>query len=286
MRFKRILFSVFVVVFVFSCKDNNPTPPNQEQLSENYLLGNPSKATKVISNTDNYLLEKKQFVLSYNNAMGRSNWVSWHLAEPWLGSVPRQDDFRPDSDLPAQFYRPGTQAFSGTGFDRGHLCPSSDRDATAEDNSATFVMSNIIAQSPDVNQQNWAKLEIYCRKLVSQGNELYIIAGGAGEGGFGSNVSTLPTKVIDNGRIKVPSKCWKVVVVLPNGSDDLQRINEQTRVIAVNIPNDQKVGFSSWGTFRVSVRDLENLTGYNFLSQLPQNIQDVLEKQVDNGPTQ
>ncbi|MFZ4545579.1 MAG: DNA/RNA non-specific endonuclease, partial [Saprospiraceae bacterium] len=248
--------------------------------------GNPSKATKVISNTDNYLLEKKQFVLSYNNTFGRSNWVSWHLSTEWIGNVNRQDDFRPDNDLPSAFYRPGTQAFSGTGFDRGHLCPSSDRDANIADNSATFVMSNIIAQAPDVNQQNWAKLETYCRKLVSQGNELYIMAGGFGEGGIGSSGSTLPTKVIDNGRIRVPAKCWKVIVILPSGTDDVNRISDQTRVIAVVIPNEQSAGFTNWGNFRVSVRDLEGLTSYDFLSKVPKSIQDIIEKKVDNGPTQ
>jgi endonuclease G len=286
MRLRSLLFYVLLGIFLYSCKDKTPIPPDQEQLTENYLLGNPSKATNVISNTDNYLLVKKQFVLSYNSTLGRSNWVSWHLAQEWLGSVPRQDDFRPDNDLPSVFYRPGSQAFSGTGFDRGHICPSSDRDATVADNSATFVMSNMIAQAPDVNQQNWAKLEIYCRKLVSQGNELYIISGGAGEGGFGSNSSTLPTKMIDNGRIRVPSKCWKIIVVLPNGSDDVSRVNDQTRVIAVNVPNDQKVGFTNWGNFRVSVRDLEALTGYNFLSQLPASLKYILEKRIDSGPTQ
>lgn len=286
MIFRNLLLFAFSTLLIASCKDKIEPDPVQETLTENYLLGNPSKATNVISNTDNYLLEKKQFVLSYNNTYGRSNWVSWHLASEWLGSVNRQDDFRPDNDLPAAFYRPGTQAFSGTGFDRGHLCPSSDRDATIADNSATFVMSNMIAQAPDVNQQNWAKLENYCRKLVTLGNELYIIAGGAGEGGFGSSGSSLPTKVIDNGRIRVPSRCWKIIVVLPNGTDDVNRINDMTRVIAVNIPNDQKVGFTSWGNFRVSVRDIEALTGYDFLSKVPANIQDIIEKKIDNGPTQ
>ncbi len=273
-------------LFLTACGEKQSIDPTTgDPLTEHYWMGNPSKATKLVSNTDNFLLEKKQFVLSYNNTFGRANWVSWRLAKEWLGNVPRHDVFSPDNDLPTQFYRPGTQAFSLTGFDRGHLCPSADRDATNEDNIATFVMSNILAQAPKVNQGNWADLETYCRKLVEkEGKELYIIAGGYGEGGSGSNGGT--TKKIDNGRIRVPSNNWKIVVVLPEGSDDVSRIDANTRVIAIDIPNKQSSGSDSWGNYRISVRDLEATTTYDFLSQLPKNVQDAIEKTIDKGPTQ
>jgi endonuclease G, mitochondrial len=279
------VFALLAMLALSACGDkSNEDPASGEPITENYLLGNPSKATRVVSNTSNYLLIKDQFVLAYNNGLGRANWVGWHLASKWVGNTPRQNNFRPDSDLPDGYYRVGSNAFSGSGFDRGHLCPSSDRDANVTDNSATFVMSNMIAQAPNVNQENWEKLESYCRKLVSQGNELYIYAGGYGEGGSGSNGGT--TKRLDNGNVIVPSNCWKIVVVIPEGEDDLSRIDTKTRVIAVNIPNKQSAGSASWGTYRVSVRDLETQTGYDFLSQLPKSIQDVIEKVVDNGPTE
>lgn len=281
---KKLLFLGLFTLSISACDNINTDPTTGEKLTEQYILGNPSAATKELSNTENYLVEKKQFVYSYNNSFGRANWVSWRSAKEWLGTVKRQDDFRPDEDLPTAFYRPGSSSFTGTGFDRGHLCPSADRDADANDNSATFVMSNMIAQAPNVNQDNWQKLESYCRKLVSQGNELYIIAGGSGEGGSGSNGGT--TKKIDNGRIRVPSNCWKIVVVLPEGTDDISRIDDKTRIIAINIPNKQSSGAASWGDFRVNVKDIETLTGYNFLSALPKAVQDVLEKKTDTGPTQ
>jgi endonuclease G, mitochondrial len=74
--------------------------------------------------------------------------------------------------------------------------------------------------------------------------------------------------------------------VLPEGSDDLSRIDANTRVIAIDIPNKQSSGATPWGDFRVSVRDLEAATGYNFLSQLPKAVQDAIEKSADKGPTQ
>jgi endonuclease G len=70
--------------------------------------------------------------------------VSWHLATNWIGSAARQDDFRADPNLPAGWYRPGATSYSGSGFDRGHKCPSADRTSSVADNSATFLMSNMM----------------------------------------------------------------------------------------------------------------------------------------------
>ena len=103
--------------------------------------------------------------------------MSWHLSQPDLGSAPRQDDFRADASLSSGWYQVKPADYSGYGFDRGHNCPSADRTATSADNSATFLMSNMMPQAPQNNQQTWGNLEDYCRKLVGQGNELYIICG-------------------------------------------------------------------------------------------------------------
>jgi endonuclease G len=143
-------------------------------------------------------------------------------------------------------------------------------------------MTNMMPQAPNNNQGLWANLESYCRTLVSQGNELYIVAGPRGQGGQGSNGGI--TQKLDNNRVVVPSNTWKAIVVLPVGNTDLSRISNQTRVIAVDIPNTQSVG-SSWGNYRISVDELENLTGFDLFDLIPASIQDQIEAQVDNGPT-
>ncbi len=60
----------------------------------NLKYGNPSNAN--LKDTNNYLLERPQYTLSYNCKTGIPNWVSWQLNRDWLGSVDRSDDFRPD----------------------------------------------------------------------------------------------------------------------------------------------------------------------------------------------
>ena len=154
----------------FSAPTPTPTPP--PTTSEHLTMGNPSNAVTNVLVPFNYLMEKPQYSMSYNRDRGESNWVSWHLSTSWLGSAPRQDDFRADTTLPAGWYQVQGTDYSGSGFDRGHMCPSADRTSTVANNSATFLMTNMVPQLPANNQGVWADLESYCRTLVSQGNEI------------------------------------------------------------------------------------------------------------------
>jgi endonuclease G, mitochondrial len=267
---------------VFSKSSKNDNSTTLRSSSDNMAMGNPSGAVADPYYYWNYLMVKTQYTMSYHRDRGTPNWVSWHLDPTWLGSTPRQDNFSADATLPTGWYRVQGTSYSGSGFDRGHNCPSADRTYSVADNSATFLMSNMIPQAPNNNQQTWANLENYCRTLVNQGNELYIIMGSYGTGGTGS-AGTFTT--IDNGHVTVPNRIWKVIVVLLQGSNDVSRVSTSTRVIAVNTPNNNTLS-SSWGGYRTTVDAIESATGYNLLSNVSTSIQSVIEAKVDNGPTQ
>ena len=279
--FRTLLVALFALTAVSCTKTDEATPAAVAGRDDNLALGNPSGAVASAASPTNYLLVKDQYTLSYNRDQGKPNWVSWHLSSAWLGSAPRQDDFRADANLPSGWYQVKATDYSGSGFDRGHNCPSADRTSTVADNSATFLMSNMMPQAPQNNQQTWAGLENYARTLVDAGNELYIVCGSYGRGGTGS--AGYET-TIAGGKVTVPARCWKVLVVLPTGSTDVSRITATTRVIAVNTPNDNSVN-ASWGSYRTSVDAIESATGYDLLSALPSTLQTTLEAKTDTGPT-
>lgn len=245
---------------------------------DNMMLGNPSGATTSTANYTNYLMVRTYYTLSYHRDRGTPNWVSWHIKAADLGSAARQDDFRADATLPSGWYQVQSTSYSGSGFDRGHNCPSADRTSTTTANSATFLMTNMIPQAPNNNQQTWANMENYIRTLVTAGNEVYVVMGSYGTGGTGSS-GTVNT--IDGGHITVPNHVWKVVVVLPSGNGDLARITSSTRVIAVNTPNINTVN-SDWKTYRTSVDAIESATGYDLLSNVSSAVQSSIEAKVDN----
>ncbi len=235
------------------------------------LLGNPSNATADVANENNYLMVKPQYALSYNRSRATANWVAWRLDSTWIGGADRQDDFRPDETLPAGWYRVLDTDYSGSGYDRGHMTPSGDRTRSIPDNSATFLMTNIVPQLAANNQGPWNDFENYLRSLAQGGQEIYIFSGVAG------NVGT-----IAQGKIVVPAVTWKVVLVLPNGTDDLQRIGKATRAFGIIVPNQAPLSINApWRNFRVTVNEVEYLTGYDFFSAIPKNRQELIERKRD-----
>ncbi|MEO1004892.1 MAG: DNA/RNA non-specific endonuclease [Cyanobacteria bacterium J06638_38] len=253
--FKLCSFSVLgLVLLLCSCSTS---------ITQNVHLkyGNPSRAGDRLNN---YLMEKPEYALSYNCQAGIANWVSWQLDRNWLGRTERSDDFRPDANLPADCYAVRPQDYRGSGYDRGHLVPSGDRTQSRLDNSSTFVMTNMIPQSPSNNREVWRELEEYSRDLVAQGKELYVVAGGNG----------IAEKIAQS-KIVVPEYTWKVILILDRPSEELTIDNTET--LAVWIPNTEEVLNTDWQDYIVSVDEVEKKTGYNFFAVVPQKLQRQLE---------
>jgi endonuclease G len=258
----------YVWSFAVSTGTAPPYPP-----SVHLTMGNPSGAGS--GQPNNYLMEKPEYALSYNRDLGRPNWVSWHLSDEWFGTLARVDSFRPDPAVPREWYRVQSFDFAGSGFDRGHMTPNADRDkeTSIPINQATFLMSNMVAQAPDNNQGPWAEFEGYLRTLATtpETNEIYIVAGGVGAGGTGSNGGV--TTTLAGGHVTVPEKTWKVALVIPKGDDDISRVSCSSRTIAVVMPNTQGIRNDPWENFLTNVNAVETLTGYHLFSNLPQQIQ-------------
>jgi endonuclease G len=252
-------------------------------------LGNPTGATADVSTPDNYFMDKTYYKLAYSRSRATPVWVSWHLQSEDIGSSGRQDDFRADGALPTGWYQVQSTSFSGSGFDRGHNCPSGDRTSSREANSSTFQMTNIIPQAPNFNQGPWEGLEDFIRTQVGTTNEAYIIMGNYGRGGVNSAGVNYTT--VDNGRVTVPAKVWKIAVLLPKGNNDLARLNRNTIVIVVSMPNDHthytttSTGKGAWRSYLTSVSSLEQeaLTEgvrLNLLSNVPDSIRSILRSKV------
>src|SRR5262249_20673608 len=117
---------------------------------------------------------------------------------------------------------------------------------------------------------------------ANQGNELYLIAGAFGTGGTGKNGAK---STIAAGKVNVPKTFWKVMVILPEGNNDLSRIKSNTRAIAICMPNKQGVRNVDWHTFVTTIRNVETATHFNFLSEVPVATQNAIETRRDSSAT-
>jgi endonuclease G len=219
--------------------------------------------------SNDYLIIRPQYALSYNSELNVPNWVAWNLHRGWFGGVPRYSgNFIQDTSLPAEFYRVKHGDYTGSGYDRGHMVRSEERTATAEDNKSTFLLTNIMPQTPTLNQQTWLSLEFECERLCKdQNKELFIVAGGI----FGANPKRLNTVV------SVPDSYWKIVVILDSGQR-VSDITPATKVIAVLMKNEVYTsGTTDWKLYTTTINAIEEKTGYNFLSDVPMDVQEMLE---------
>jgi DNA/RNA endonuclease G (NUC1) len=306
-------------------------------------LGNPSLArSSETTHRENYLIEKPQYSLSYNDATKNPNWVSWQLNKSWLGNTTRPGPGTaprgyPPTDFPEGTYPAETVDYpwlgdgalpsswvstegpdyrlNERGMERGHMTPVADRDRTTKDVYSTFLTSNMLPQHGSGNNRGaWQNFENNIRTSVknpSVARDFYIVAGGYGydpNRAIGNKVSVGPdgrTVLDTNGTwtvnpkgILIPDFTWKIVVPLVAGQS-IDDITANTEVVAIMVPNRaplvtprdfplpgetnrQITSWSNWQDWRVSIDYLEGLTGYNFLSNLPETIQEKIEER-DNG---
>lgn len=211
-----------------------------------FLLSVASQAQNNISGANthdknNYLMIKHDYTMSYNDNLHHANWVNWTLTKSHIGTTERQNDFAVDAKLPKEFTIVTPHDYVGTNYDRGHLCNSQAWTDDINDNQETFLMTNMIPQSPKCNRGTWKELEDYCQKLTLDGKVLSIYAGGYQSKGH------ISAKNID-----VPAFCWKVIF--------MQGIELP---ICVLMPNTEQIE-SGWKNYEVDLQNIENITHYKF----------------------
>lgn len=281
--------SVTPVATTTGISGSNPALDQGHAENSPLFWGNPSDSIADTAASKNYLMEKPQFTICYNSETLNPNWVAWHLAASDLGEADRADTFRPDTELPAGWYavRKNDYKFTYYGFDRGHICPSADRTANTEDNSMTFLMTNMVPQAPDNNRIVWVALEKFEREQVLSGKEAYIFAGPYGKGGSGDKgyFEEIPITLKDGRELSivVPSHTWKIILFMPEGENDFERATRsgQVEILAVNVPNEKGCGKNgSWEQYVCSIDYIEEITGYDFFELLPDDIEEELESRV------
>jgi DNA/RNA endonuclease G (NUC1) len=224
---------------------------------------------------------RAQYALAYSTARNTPLWVAYRLTRANRGDLPgyRCDCFTTDPVVTAGGGAAITTAdYTGSGFDRGHMVRSNDRELARGDQAQTYYMSNIVPQYPNLNQGRWGGLETYLQ-TVSEGAghpDVYIVAGVRGDAG-----------TIGNGRIVVPTHTWKVALVLPAGVSPatITKPSDVLDVIAVDMPNVRDIPKDTdWSQHRVSVDSVERASGFDLLAALPNSVEEVLES-GDRAPT-
>jgi endonuclease G len=204
------------------------------------------------------LLVNHGYVVGYSDELGNPLWAAYRVRDIEPVAAPeRPDKFALDRRTSA---RVEPDYYSHSGYDRGHLALNH-AIATRygpEAQEETFLMSNIIPQKHALNAGPWKQLEQrIAASYAGRFGEVWVVAGPV----FGAR----PEKL--RGRIAVPEACYMLVVDESDG---------RVRAAAFLFPQDTAEG-APLGEFLISIDEIERRTGLDFLPELPDPAEDLLE---------
>lgn len=234
------------------------------------------------------------FSSEWDDNIQSQRWTCYFYCESNIknNNIGRTDNFINDPDM-AKYY-PGITEFAETpykysGYDRGHLIASHERQVSVASNSQTFYFTNMQPQYSTFNQSKgiWAAMEQQnLKQNISGRDTLFVVKGGTIENGnvieYVKNRSHIkPSEYVKqphDGYIPVPK--YFFVAFLE------KKYNKETDSFEHNAfgywflhkdkvfdsKNDKLINYI------VNIKTLEDKTGIDFFCNLPDNI----EQEVEN----
>ena len=198
--------------------------------------------------------------ISFNPQAHEPNWVAWELTrEETEGTVDRAKTFLTDESVPG-CADPWDYNYSG--YDRGHMAPAGDIKWDSQAMKESFYMTNICPQLNSLNSGAWRTLEEKCRVWAQADSAIVIVAGPV--------LTDKLTETIGDSRVVVPKRFFKVV---------LSPYSNPPRGIGFIMNNGKVAGGMQQAA--VSIDEVEKITGHDFFSALPDDMENAVESQCD-----
>lgn len=203
-------------------------------------------------NGNGIFLQRIGYRVSYNRDTMQPNWVAWRLTGGHCSGNAGRDgkEFTEDESVPSP--RADTYDYTGTGYDRGHMCPAADNKWSHDAMEQSFLMTNICPQNPELNRGDWNEIEQQCRVWAKQYGKIYIVCGPVFLRG--------KHRKIGKHSIPVPDAFFKVVL----------RMSPEPRGIGFICRNTD--GSHPKDFYVNSISEIERITGYKFFPNLKGNI--------------
>ncbi len=279
-KYLKAILSILVLVLLFLAQKYSPllSSSNEEEkvassvVEEERVPENQSSKANdnpngiilpIMGEQDGVLIEHEGFSLLFDTKTMCPRWVAWELtAEETRGKVSRSGvDFKADDQVPEQ-YQVASWDYNGGHYGRGHMCPAGDMKWSQQAMQDCHYMTNICPQTAELNKTWWEHLERACRSWARQDGSVQIVCGPV----FSDN----PKRFGKKHRMAVPKGFYKVVLSLKEGRE---------KAIGFYYTNDDAP--QPMEDAVRSVDDIEQLTGIDFFSSLPDEQEDRLEAMTD-----
>ena len=213
--------------------------------------------------SDIRILDRGEFLIGWSDALKHPVWCAYHVVRDAAHENANRPGFTKDKSVPLA---PAPDAYTRSGYDRGHMVPNYAIVTRygQEAQKKTFRMSNIAPQSPALNRGVWRDIEHRIADLwTARYGEIWVIVG---------CISPRGSETLSGSNVDVPESYYQVILA-----------QEGMDVRALAVLFDQSVGWKEWAARHiVTIDELEELTGLDFLSELPSFIQEPLEADLPN----
>ena len=220
--------------------------------SDNLAFGIPGPADCII--------DREGYALGYVEYHEQPSWVIYHMTkeEATTKAASREDNFREDPQIPTGS---ATLAdYRRSGYDRGHLAPAADMSFSVKTMDESFYLSNMSPQLGEFNRGIWKDLEAQVRSFAISEGDIYVVTGPI--------LPRIKKKTIGPSEVTVPDSYYKVV---------WDRTPPE-KMIGFILPNEGST--KSLQSFAVTVDEVEQKTGLDFFSVLPEEQQAALESTI------
>ena len=235
--------------------------------------------------SDSSSKETVNYSLEYDASLFHSRWVAFVFNDTTgAKNVSRTNNWAEEPQLDAAERLP-TTAYSGSGYNRGHLCASYDRLCSTEANSQTFYMSNMSPQIGDFNSGYWVTLEglIQTWGRSSTFTNLYVCKGGTTD----QLLSSFNTKNSAGDQVSVPVPKYYFAAVLAeftgNGTTSYQAIGFLVEHKDYGYTYQNQADVSLMKNHAMSIDDLEAATGIDFFCNLSDKLEATVEKSYNTS---
>jgi endonuclease G len=201
------------------------------------------------------------FALGYSEFNEQASWVSYVLLPAeCIGDEERSSSFYVDPKVSTGSAT--NDDYKGSGYDRGHLAPAGDMGYSAITMKESFYYSNMSPQAPSFNRGIWKKLESQVRDWSKSGDTILVITGPVLS-------DSVQLEKIGPNKVSIPKFYFKVIV---------KKTTNGYTAIGFILPNEASK--SDLNSFVVTVDEIEQRTGLDFLPNLAKKEQESLESVV------
>jgi len=234
-------------------KNNTGTYTPTEDVDELLQVDLPAKLNDEV-------IHYKAFTISYNSYYRVPNYVAYELTNTMVSmadsrDAEQRDNYKFEKDNKVKNCADWWE-YKESNYTRGHMAPAMDMRWDKLAMSQCFLMSNICPQVEGLNDGEWRHLEEAVHNWARSVKRLLVFSGPI----YSNDMQRIGKRK----DIAVPKSFFKVIYA-----------PDQNRAIAFIMDNAKLP--KSWTNYATTIDEVERRTGYDFLEDLDDEVEDVVE---------